>query len=540
MTRTLPETVVSIADAAFDAVVVVDAKLNVIHANRAFARLVGIRERELRQQRQGICHGMLGLESCKEGCVSLKVFASGKPQRLHEVKAGRDGLVVIQSVVPLIADGKIYAVMETYRDVTAEARMQSRYRELLEEEQKRSEALVREVQLRETQLDSSKKELEDVRSQLLGIFREEVQDAYVRMTADVIALGHASGDAAEKIGERVMRDAHTLKGTAGSIGLGEISTLAHAFETAFTRGMDGPLPLTRDLVDRLLLALDEVDTYLDALVGGASDSGAGLLRAARVLEEGESGSQPRALRIFNPDTYRVKTTQLETIGNELEELMHDLLSTNVPEALQSRFSRLQRRLHDLSVVSISSLLEPFRRSVWDHARKLGRDAILEIRGGNITLDRSLVEGLRGPLTHLVRNAVDHGIELPETRRGKGKPPIGRIFIDVVEIDGHISITVEDDGNGVNLERVREIAVAQGNMDVKSESELMEMIWRPRFSTAPEITETAGRGVGLDAVRDAVARLWGDIAVQSSAGLGTRFTIRVPRVREAAAGRAGAR
>src|SRR5688500_19231334 len=103
--RELPETVVSIADAAIDGVVVVGPDLEVLHANRAFARLVGLRDRELRENgRKGVCHSMLSLESCQDGCVAKRAFVSGKALRLHEVKAGRDGMVFIQSAVPLIAD----------------------------------------------------------------------------------------------------------------------------------------------------------------------------------------------------------------------------------------------------------------------------------------------------------------------------------------------------------------------------------------------------------------------------------------------------
>ncbi|MBC7976474.1 MAG: response regulator, partial [Myxococcales bacterium] len=179
-------------------------------------------------------------------------------------------------------------------------------------------------------------------------------------------------------------------------------------------------------------------------------------------------------------------------------------------------------------VTISSLIEPFRRAVWDHARKLGRDAILEIRGGEITLDRSLVEGLRGPLTHLVRNAVDHGIE-PAHERGT-KPVPAELVLSAEGRGDQVVITVADDGRGIDLPKVRAIAIARGLTDAitpLSEEAAYELLFLHGFSTRQGATNLSGRGVGLDAVRRRLVSIGGRVTVSPNPGAGTRFAIYIP-------------
>lgn len=530
-----PPLVIAIAEASIDAVAVTDTEQRLIHFNRPFARLVGLRERELREGHAGVCHSLLALESCKDGgCLARRVVASKKPQRLHEVKAGRNDLVVIQSAVPLVSEtGEVTAVMETFKDVTAEARMQARYRELLDAERKRSEALEREVELRETQLDSSQKELEEVRSQLLGIFREEARELCEQLSADVIALGQTQASEREELSRRVLRQSHTLKGTAASIGLEEVSRVAHSFESRIALALDEPTPFPRGLVDRLLGALDEISSYIEALVAGESDTGRGLLRAEKMLESEAPDPDPAAIepprqRRGAGDSFtRVSTVQLDALGEDLQGIAESLRGSSSTAALAQHIERVRTQLRKLSTVQISTLLEPFRRAVWDHARRVGRDAMLDIRGGDLSLDRTMVEGLRGPLTHLLRNAIDHGIEPPEIRVSKGKPPIGRIVIEARREGPDLVVTVEDDGGGVDVQKIRDAAASQGHGAGLTDEEAMELIWMPRFSTAPEVTETAGRGVGLDAVRDGISRLWGQIDLKTQLGRGTKFRIRVP-------------
>ena len=525
----VPAAAAAIADASADAVAIVDAELNLVFFNRAFARFVGLRDRELREGHREVCHTLLGLQDCRDGCLARRVFELGRALTIHDVPSERTGLTLIHSAVALPDEsGKRSLVMETFRDVTGEAQLQTRYREMLDAERRRSEALEREVQLRETQLDSSQRELEEVRSQLLGIFREEAKDLCERLTADVIALGHTQGAEGAALVNRVLRDVHTMKGTSATIGLDAVATLCHAIESRIAASADGGR-LPHDVVDGLLAALDEIDSYLAALVSGESDTGAGLVRAGKALEGAmvpAAPAPPRSHPAQVSSFTRVSTAQVETLAQELAAAALELKKENVRPDLQLHFEKLELRLRNLTLLPLSTLLDPFRRAVWDHARKLGREAMLEVRGGEIVLDRSLVEGLRGPLTHLVRNAIDHGIEPPDVRVARGKPPIGRVMIAAERDDATLVITVVDDGGGVNRARIRAIAGELG-LSPETDESLLELIWRPRFSTASSVTETAGRGVGLDAVRDGIARLWGDVRVKESTESGTTFEARIP-------------
>jgi two-component system NtrC family sensor kinase len=167
----LPAAIVGIADAAVDAAIVVDRELGVLHVNRAFSKLAGIRPRELRQkQLKGACHSVFGLASCKEpeGCLGLRAQKQNRPLRLDEMSTGDGRLVLIVTAVPLTGeDGKVYGVLETYRDVTAESRLQAHYKQLLDNERRQKEILQEEVKKRTRELSDSLEELRATRVQLI-------------------------------------------------------------------------------------------------------------------------------------------------------------------------------------------------------------------------------------------------------------------------------------------------------------------------------------------------------------------------------------
>ena len=164
------------------------------------------------------------------------------------------------------------------------------------------------------------------------------------------------------------------------------------------------------------------------------------------------------------------------------------------------------------------------------AAKLGKKVSLEIEGEETELDRTLLEALSDPLTHLIRNAIDHGIEPPEERRQNGKPETGTIKLSAYQSEGRIYIEVSDDGRGIDTERVRQKAIQLGwitENDHPSEETLYDFIFQPGFSTAQQVSDLSGRGVGMDVVKRNVESLGGSISVQSKRGEGTRFLLRVP-------------
>ncbi|HQU87557.1 MAG: chemotaxis protein CheW [Zoogloeaceae bacterium] len=206
------------------------------------------------------------------------------------------------------------------------------------------------------------------------------------------------------------------------------------------------------------------------------------------------------------------------------------------ERLLAGFNQLQRNTRDLqeTVMSVrmlpmSMVFSRFPRVVRDLSRKLGKQAELKLLGEHTELDKGLVERLADPLTHLVRNSLDHGIETPEKRRAAGKPETGTITLSASHQSGNIVIEVGDDGAG--LDRVRILAKARENglpaPDSLSDAEVWMLIFEAGFSTAEVVTEVSGRGVGMDVVRRNICAMGGRVDVQSIRGVGTRFTVRLP-------------
>ncbi|WP_431260632.1 Hpt domain-containing protein [Roseateles chitinivorans] len=198
-------------------------------------------------------------------------------------------------------------------------------------------------------------------------------------------------------------------------------------------------------------------------------------------------------------------------------------------------SRLTRELQDdllrtRMVEFDSSLGERLHRVVRQASRESGKQAQLEIRGGGVELDRAVLERLTGAFEHLLRNSVVHGIETPEVRQQAGKAPVGRIVLNLHQEGNEIQVRFSDDGAGLNLARIRARGESQGliqpGQDV-SDSQLMDLIYEPGFSTADALTEMAGRGVGMDVVRSEVNTLGGYVLTQSTAGQGASFELRVP-------------
>lgn len=184
----------------------------------------------------------------------------------------------------------------------------------------------------------------------------------------------------------------------------------------------------------------------------------------------------------------------------------------------------------LRMVQIGSTFSRFQRVVRDVAREIGKDIGLEVTGSETELDRTLVEGIADPLTHLVRNAVDHGIEKPDVRQARGKPAAGLVRLHAYHDAGSVVIEVSDDGGGLKKERIVEKAVDRGIISAGqtlTDEQIYALIFEPGFSTAEQVTNLSGRGVGMDVVKRNITALRGTVEIQSEEGRGTRVRIRLP-------------
>ena len=198
---------------------------------------------------------------------------------------------------------------------------------------------------------------------------------------------------------------------------------------------------------------------------------------------------------------------------------------------QARLNRdLQQGLMGVRLVPLGNLQDRFYRLLRQTAKELDKKANLEFRGVRVEIDRSVLEKITAPFEHLLRNAVAHGLESPAERVAKGKPEIGEITIDAQQVGNEVVLTLADDGNGLNFARIREKAIQQGLLDTGAEvneTQLTQFIFMAGFSTAHEVSQIAGRGVGMDVVRNEIVSLGGRIDIASTPGRGTTFTIALP-------------
>jgi two-component system chemotaxis sensor kinase CheA len=211
-------------------------------------------------------------------------------------------------------------------------------------------------------------------------------------------------------------------------------------------------------------------------------------------------------------------------------LAAELLHAN--RTLERRLAELQAGILEVRMVPLEQIFDKLARMVRKIAREVGKEIDLEVEGGDVELDKLIVEDLSDPLMHLIRNAIDHAIEPPDVRARLGKPRAGRVRLGASQKGNHVQIVVEDDGAGIDEDRVREVAIQRGLATAEAVSELsrrevMNLIFVPGFSTARQVTSLSGRGVGMDVVKNNIANLSGIIDLQSERGRGTRFEITLP-------------
>jgi two-component system chemotaxis sensor kinase CheA len=220
---------------------------------------------------------------------------------------------------------------------------------------------------------------------------------------------------------------------------------------------------------------------------------------------------------------------LNQIGNHFDMSKLPMLLNDLAQ-LERNTRELQESVMSIRMVPISQVFNRYSRIVRDTSLQLGKKVELKISGEQCELDRSLIEKIVDPFAHLIRNSIDHGIETPELRKRQGKPEHGTIHLHAEHCSGSVVITISDDGQGLDHDKIRAKAVERGLLDAQtpmSNDQLEQMIFLPGFSTAASITDVSGRGVGLDVVRSNIQSIGGKVDVRSIVGGGTQFTLRFP-------------
>lgn len=372
----------------------------------------------------------------------------------------------------------------------------------------------------------------------LADFLQEAAELVDTIEGALLRLDEASEEARGELVEQVLRELHTLKGNSGMMGLVELQERVHQLEDAVAE-----LDLDEPEVDPLLPALDEARELLEST---------GAVHAATAAARKEETDKAEGLGERLSDTVRVSFSDLDSLVDRLMEVvvfrnrLRDAVVTGQGEtqnaenrqawsrvshaetALAKTLEHLRTEVMALRMVPLAGVLERLRRIVHDESGRSGKQVGLDLAGGSTPVDKALLELASEALGHLVRNAVIHGVETPEVREGKGKPPQGRIEVAARVQSEELVIRVQDDGAGIDLETLRERARDQGTMP-DGPRELLDVVFLPGVSSQEATDLGAGRGMGLAAVQAAVKRQGGHIEVASEKGRGTRFDLHLPLV-----------
>jgi two-component system, chemotaxis family, sensor kinase CheA len=406
--------------------------------------------------------------------------------------------------------------------------------------------------------------------ELVSEFVAESQEHLRTIESLLLAIerGSASADAVHAI----FRGFHTIKGLAGFLEFGAMQRVSHEVETVLDRVRNGELGLSSEVVDVVLESADFLRKWLAAVQ--SSETGPdpsdliALVQSVSMQqlpvteqpvcavpppsspETGQGAGNPglegpAPMAPIETKSVKVDTAKLDHLVDMVGEMViaqsmvehdPDLKSLDKPR-LKRDLSQLRRITDDVQktamamrMMPIEHLFQRMHRVVRDLSRKTGKEIEMEILGGDTELDRNLVEELADPLMHMLRNAVDHGIEPAADRVAKGKPATGHIRLRASHQSGHIVIEVGDDGAGLDRERILDKARRNGLItegEALTDERTFGLIFEPGFSTAAVVTDVSGRGVGMDVVRRHVQKLRGRIEIRSIQGQGSTFYLKLP-------------
>lgn len=422
-------------------------------------------------------------------------------------------------------------------------------------------------------------------------FLVETNEIFEKLDFDLVELEKKPKDS--ELLNKIFRSFHTIKGTAGFLGLVKLQKLTHRGEDILNKLRKGEMELNEYIMDAILEAFDSIkdlvnvieenknEDYnaepviekLQSILDGKEEvqdktEDDGKTQLEEPEEENkiekveipnvpkEEESKSKDVNISKPkseNNIRVDVDRLDSLLNLVSELVlgRNMLSQISLEAsMQYEGSKMAKDLGETSrhidrmttelhlavmktrMIKIGKVFNRFPRVVRDLSREAGKKIQLLIKGEETELDKTLIEEINDPLVHLVRNSADHGVETPEERIKAGKPEKGTIILSAEHEGNNIIITIEDDGKGIDPEKIKEKAISKGLISADKASELSKqevfnLIFAPGFSTAEKVTNVSGRGVGMDVVKTNVTRLRGIINIDSEVGKGTKIIIKLP-------------
>ena len=398
---------------------------------------------------------------------------------------------------------------------------------------------------------------------LLREFLIETNESLDLVDAQLVRFEQEPNNA--QVLDNIFRLVHTIKGTCGFLTLPRLEALAHAAEALMSKFRSGTM-VSSEAVTLILATLDRIKDLLDELeqtqkeqegtdrdlIGALermasaepskvvdapplAPNGIESERDAETPAEGRVARQTIRVSVGTLEHLMTMVSELVLTRNQLLELMrhHEDSEFKAPlQRLSSVTAELQEGVMRTRMQPIHSAWQKLPRIVRDLATELGKDIELEMYGSETELDRQVLELIKDPLTHMVRNSADHGLETPQERRAVGKPERGTIRLTAYHEGGYIIIGITDDGRGLDTEKIKAKAVANGlateaDIEKMSEAQIHRFIFAPGFSTAAKITSVSGRGVGMDVVRTNIEQIGGTVDVTSVRGEGLSFTVKIP-------------
>jgi two-component system, chemotaxis family, sensor kinase CheA len=388
---------------------------------------------------------------------------------------------------------------------------------------------------------------------LIADFVAECREMLEALGGEIVAWEVEPDDRARL--DSIFRFVHTVKGNCGFFEFPRLEALSHAAEDALADVRAGRRHADGALVSAVLAIIDRIgemvvaieageempagddSALIDALVPGA-EGPVVPLAVTNTEGPGKAFAAPRTIRLSVELLDRVMSTVSDMVLAR-NELARRLRESPTEVAVDGAFERLSSIIAEMRdgitrtrMQRIENLFVGLPRMVRDLSAELGKQVLVDIEGGDVELDREMIEMIRDPLTHIIRNSVDHGIETPAERLKAGKREIGILAVSARQSGNQILIDIHDDGRGIDGKKLVEKAIAVGIVDKAHAAQLapreqLALIFEAGLSTAKEVTAISGRGVGMDVVRSNIERIGGTVDVESKIGTGTRMTLRVP-------------
>jgi two-component system chemotaxis sensor kinase CheA len=382
---------------------------------------------------------------------------------------------------------------------------------------------------------------------LLQEFIAETRETLEALSGEIVAWEATPTDRARL--DAIFRFVHTVKGSCGFLDLPRLARLSHAAEDVLAAVRDGKRVPDTALVNAVLAIVDRIGEIVEAIDSGASldDSSEDLLVAAlaedaQPIVHAATANAPRAnsrsvrLNVDLLDRMMSGMSEMVLARNELARRLRDEQVDPMVEAALERLSLTVAEMRDTvtrtRMQKIEALFSALPRMVRDTAAELGKQVVLGIDGSDVELDREMIELMRDPLVHIIRNSVDHGIESPADRKAAGKREAGRLIVSARQSGNQILIEIADDGCGIDVDRLAAKAIAQklhtaAELAAMDEAAKLDLIFHAGLSSRDTVTAISGRGVGMDVVRANIEHIGGRVQLSNQPGKGLTIVIQVP-------------